>query len=52
MISLVAVLVTKFIHNFQLLNLEMGSHGRDVIEQSWLSDFFYWLAKKQLRNEM
>ena len=29
----------------------MGSHGRDVIEQSWLDDFFYQLAKKQLRNE-
>jgi hypothetical protein len=34
MISLVTVLVRKFINNFQLLNLEMDSHERDVIEQS------------------
>jgi hypothetical protein len=41
MISLVAVLVTRFIDNFLVVNLEMGSHGRDVIEQNWLSDLFY-----------
>jgi hypothetical protein len=46
MISLVAVRVTKFVHNFQI-----DSHGRNVIEQRWLSDFFYWFAKKQLRNK-
>jgi hypothetical protein len=50
MISLVAVSVTRFIDNFIVLNLEMGSHGRDVIEQSWLSDLFYWFAKKTIKE--
>ena len=50
MISLVAVLVTRFMDNFLVLNLEMGSHGRDVIEQSWLSNLFYWLAKKAIEE--
>jgi hypothetical protein len=50
MISLVAILVTRFIDNFLVVNLEMGSHGRDVIEQSWLSDLFYWLAKKSIKK--
>jgi hypothetical protein len=50
MISLVATLVTRFIDNFLVVNLEMGSHGRDVIEQSWLSDLFYWLAKKEIKE--
>jgi hypothetical protein len=50
MISLVAILVTRFIDNFLVVNLEMGSHGRYVIEQSWLSDLFYWLAKKAIKE--
>jgi len=50
MISLVVILVTRFIDNFLVVNLEMGSHGRDVIEQSWLSDLFYWLAKKAIKE--
>jgi hypothetical protein len=40
----------RFIDNFLLVNLEMDSHGRDVIEQSWLSDLFYWLAKKAIKE--
>jgi hypothetical protein len=50
MISFVAVLVTRFIDNFLVVNLEMGSHGRDVIEQNWLSNLFYWLAKKAIKK--
>jgi hypothetical protein len=50
MISLVVVLVTRFIDNFLVVNLEMGSHGRDVIEQRWISDLFYWLAKKEIKE--
>jgi hypothetical protein len=50
MISLVAVLVTRFIDNFLVVNLEMGFHGRDVIEQNWLSDLFYWVTKKAIKE--
>ena len=50
MISLVAILVTRFVDNFLVVNLEMGSHRRDVIEQSWLSNLFYWLAKKAIKE--
>jgi hypothetical protein len=50
MISFVAVLVTRFIDNFLVVNLEMGSHGRDVIEQNWLSDLFYWVTKKAIKE--
>jgi hypothetical protein len=50
MISLVAVSVTRFIDNFLVLNLEIGSYGRDVIEQRWLSDLFYLLAKKEIKE--
>jgi hypothetical protein len=50
MISLVAILVIRFIDNFLVVNLEMRSHGRDVIEQSWLSDLFYWVAKKAIKE--
>ena len=50
MISLVAILVTRFIDNFLVVNLEMDSHGRDVIEKSWLSDLFYWLVKKAIKE--
>jgi hypothetical protein len=50
MISLVVILVTRFIDNFLVVNLEMGSHGRDVIEQSWLNHLFYWLAKKEIKE--
>jgi hypothetical protein len=50
MISLVAILVTRFIDNFLVVNLEMGFHGRDVNEQSWLSDLFYWLGKKAIKE--
>ena len=28
----------------------MGFHERDVIEQSWISDLFYWLAKKAIKE--
>jgi hypothetical protein len=49
-ILLVAILVTRFVDNFLVVNLEMGSHGRDVIEQRWLSDLFYWLAKKAIKE--
>ena len=50
LVSVVSVLVTRFIDNFLVVNLEMGSHGRDVIEQNWLSDLFYWVTKKAIKE--